>query len=57
MAETETLSPVLPGDVEKVTRRLLEKASERELMLRPIGRGGTRVACMRVAVEMLTEML
>jgi len=56
LAETETLSPVLPSDVEKVTRRLLEKASERELMLRPMGWRGTRVACMRVAVEMLTEM-
>ena len=33
MNETETLSPVLPNAVEEGTRRLLEKASERELVL------------------------
>ena len=31
--ETETLSPVLPNDIEEATRRLLDKASERELTL------------------------
>jgi nicotinamide-nucleotide amidase len=31
--ETETLSPVLPNRVEEATRRLLAKASERELVL------------------------
>ena len=31
MNETETLSPVLPGDIEETTRRLLEKACERDL--------------------------
>ncbi len=31
MNETETLSPVLPNDVEEATRRLLEKACEREI--------------------------
>jgi len=33
MAETETLSPLLPNEVEAGTRRLLEKACERELTL------------------------
>lgn len=33
MAETETLSPVLPDEVEEATRRLLVKACERDLML------------------------
>jgi nicotinamide-nucleotide amidase len=31
--DTETLSPVLPNETEEATRRLLEKASERELSL------------------------
>jgi len=31
--ETETLSPVLPGPLEEATRGLLEKASERDLVL------------------------
>jgi nicotinamide-nucleotide amidase len=31
MGETETLSPVLPNDVEEATRKLLAKASERGL--------------------------
>ena len=31
MAETETLSPVLPNETEEATRRLLAKACEREL--------------------------
>ncbi|HEY0413789.1 MAG TPA: CinA family protein [Allosphingosinicella sp.] len=33
MNDTETLSPVLPDETEEATRRLLEKASERGLML------------------------
>ena len=33
MAETETLSPLLPNEVEEATRRLLDKACERELTL------------------------
>ena len=33
MNETETLSPVIPNDIEEATRRLLAKASERELRL------------------------
>lgn len=33
MNDTETLSPVLPGRLEEATRRLLEKACERELVL------------------------
>jgi nicotinamide-nucleotide amidase len=31
--EAETLSPVLPGELEEATRRLLAKACERELVL------------------------
>jgi nicotinamide-nucleotide amidase len=31
--ETETLSPVLPGELEEATRRLLAKACERQLVL------------------------
>jgi nicotinamide-nucleotide amidase len=31
LSETETLSPLLPTDVEEATRRLLEKACERDL--------------------------
>ena len=33
MNETETLSPVLPGDIEEATRRLLAEACERKLVL------------------------
>ena len=33
MNETETLSPVLPGELEEATRRLLAKACERDLVL------------------------
>ena len=33
LARTETLSPVLPDEVEDITRRLLEKACERDLVL------------------------
>ena len=33
MNDTETLSPVLPNETEEATRRLLEKASERQLRL------------------------
>jgi nicotinamide-nucleotide amidase len=33
MNDTETLSPVLPNETEEATRRLLEKASERDLRL------------------------
>ena len=33
MAETETLSPVLTDEIEQATRRLLEKACERDLTL------------------------
>ena len=33
MNDTETLSPVLPGRLEEATRRLLEKACERGLVL------------------------
>ena len=33
MNDTETLSPVLPDEVEEATRRLLAKACERELVL------------------------
>ena len=33
MNDTETLSPLLPNDTEEATRRLLQKASERNLRL------------------------
>ena len=33
MNDTETLSPVLPNEIEEATRRLLAKACERELVL------------------------
>ena len=33
MNDTETLSPVLPDETQEATRRLLQKASERELRL------------------------
>lgn len=33
MNDTETLSPLLPGEVEEATRMLLEKACERDLTL------------------------
>src|SRR4051812_38050749 len=33
MNDTETLSPVLPNETEEATRRLLQKAHERELRL------------------------
>lgn len=33
MGEAETLSPVLPGALEEATRRLLQKACERDLVL------------------------
>ena len=33
MTKTETLSPVLPNGVEEATRRMLEKACERDLIL------------------------
>jgi nicotinamide-nucleotide amidase len=33
MNDTETLSPVLPSETEEATRRLLEKAHERDLQL------------------------
>jgi nicotinamide-nucleotide amidase len=33
LAETETLSPLLPNEVEEATRRLLEKACERDLTI------------------------
>ncbi|HKS18113.1 MAG TPA: hypothetical protein VJS63_02750 [Bradyrhizobium sp.] len=65
MAETETPSPLLSNEVEEATRRRLEKAcaragrrtAHREEHCGPVGRGATRAACMRVAVEMLSDML
>lgn len=45
MATTETLSSLLPTEVEDATRRRLAKA------------GATRIASMRVAIEMMTDML
>lgn len=46
-----------PGLVHFGCARAGRRTSHREEHFGPIGRGGTRVACMRVAVEMLTDML
>jgi nicotinamide-nucleotide amidase len=46
-----------PGLVHFACARAGRRTAHREEHFGPIGRGATRVACMRVAVEMLTEML
>jgi nicotinamide-nucleotide amidase len=46
-----------PGLVHFACARAGRKTAHREEHFGPIGRGATRVACMRVAVEMLTEIL
>jgi nicotinamide-nucleotide amidase len=46
-----------PGLVHFGCARAGRKTAHREEHFGPIGRGGTRVECMRVAVEMMTEML
>ena len=46
-----------PGLVHFACARAGRKTAHREEHFGPIGRGATRVACMRVAVEMMTEML
>ena len=46
-----------PGLVHFACARAGRKTAHREEHFGPIGRGATRVECMRVAVEMMTEML
>jgi len=46
-----------PGLVHFACARGGRRTAHREEHFGPVGRGGTRIACMRVAVEMLTEML
>lgn len=46
-----------PGLVHFACARAAKTTSHREEHFGPIGRGATRVECMRVAIEMLTEML
>jgi nicotinamide-nucleotide amidase len=46
-----------PGLVHFACARKGRKTAHREEHFGPIGRGATRIACMKVAVEMMTEML
>jgi nicotinamide-nucleotide amidase len=46
-----------PGLVHFACARAGRKTAHREEHFGPIGRGATRIACMRVAIEMMTEML
>jgi nicotinamide-nucleotide amidase len=46
-----------PGLVHFACARAGRKTAHREEHFGPIGRGATRIECMRVAVEMITEML
>lgn len=46
-----------PGLVHFACARAGRKTAHREEHFGPVGRGATRIQCMRVAVEMMTEML
>ena len=46
-----------PGLVHFACARAGRITAHREEHFGPIGRGATRIQCMRVAVEMMTEML
>lgn len=46
-----------PGLVHFACARAGRKTAHREEHFGPIGRGATRIECLRVAVEMMTEML
>lgn len=46
-----------PGLVHFACARGGRKTAHREEHFGPVGRGATRIQCMRVAVEMMTEML
>jgi nicotinamide-nucleotide amidase len=46
-----------PGLVHFACARAGRKTAHREEHFGPVGRGRTRIECMRVAVEMMTEML
>lgn len=50
-------SGVEPGLVHFGCARAGRMTAHREEHFGPVGRGATRVACMRVSVEMMTEML
>ena len=46
-----------PGLIHFACARAGRKTAHREEHFGPIGRGATRIQCMRVAIEMMTEML
>lgn len=46
-----------PGLVHFACARAGRKTAHREEHFGPIGRGATRIACMRVAIDMMTDML
>ena len=46
-----------PGLVHFACARAGRKTAHREEHFGPIGRGATRVECLKVGVEMMTEML
>jgi len=46
-----------PGLVHFACARKGRKTAHREEHFGPVGRGATRIACMKVAIEMMTEML
>ena len=46
-----------PGLVHFACARAGRKTAHREAHFGPIGRGATRIACLEVAIEMMTEML
>jgi nicotinamide-nucleotide amidase len=46
-----------PGLVHFACARAGRVTAHREEHFGPIGRGATRIECMRVAIEMMTEML
>jgi nicotinamide-nucleotide amidase len=46
-----------PGLVHFACARAGRTTAHREAHFGPVGRGATRIACMQVAVEMMTEML
>ena len=46
-----------PGLVHFACARAGRKTAHREEHFGPVGRGATRIECMRVAIEMMTEML
>jgi|GEM_PF-4679123 len=53
---TETLSPVLPDEVDAAARKLLERACDKDLAINP-DRGPVRIEYLRTAPAMLSEAL